>query len=72
MPSKALKIIRENLTVECAEVMLTYRRHCAASADPKQVSEYYRVNKYKLTVTLVDDAHRAQYFTRPSELYSEV
>jgi len=72
MPSKALKVIRDNLTVECAEVMLAYRKYCAASADPRQVSRGCHVNNHKLTAVPVDDAHRIEHVTRPGELYLEV
>ena len=72
MPSKTLKTIRDNLTVECAEVMLAYRKYCAASAAPLQVSKWCRGNNHKLTTILVDNAHRVEHFARAREFYPEV
>jgi hypothetical protein len=72
MSSTTLRTIRDNLTVECAEVMLAYRKYCAASADPLQVSERCHGNNHKLTAILVDNAHRVEHFARPSEFHPEV
>ena len=52
--------------------MLAYRKYCAASADPRQVSGWCHVDNYKLTAITVDDAHRVEHFTRSGELYPKV
>ena len=72
MPSKTLRTIRDNLTVECAEVMLAYRKYCAASADSLQVSKQFHGNSHELTAVLVDNAYRVEHFARPSEFYPEI
>ena len=43
--TKPLREVRDNLTDLCTKVLLAYRKHCASTTSPGQVSKHVGLNR---------------------------